>query len=413
MTAKRTMDPIDSGNDPIVQLSDWLIEQAFEKADMAVMFQGCCERLRAAGVPLRRAYIGFRTLHPLFSSMSARWHPGEKVSLAAHPHGGGGRASKQWRESPFALLLRQGKTVLRRKLVGKHAELDFPILTELRDQGITDYLAFAADPVRVDRDEIVGSWATDRKGGFSRDHLDALERVRRWLTVACKISNQSQIARNALSTYLGPAAAGQVLEGKIRRGDGRTIYAAIWFSDLRNSTGLSTRLEEKEFLSLLNAYFECTAGAVMRNGGDVLLLIGDAVLAIFPIEQGRFTKADACAAALRAAQEAEANLAELNRERAGQELAFGIGLHVGSLMYGNIGVPERLEFTATGPAVNEAARLEELTKTLKRPILASAAFAERVKTPWEALGQHELRGLGCCHRIFTPPLAPPERQAAE
>lgn len=406
---------IGSKADLVVQLSDWLIKQAFNEADIADLLNGCCKRLVKAGVPIKRAYVGFRTLHPLFSSVSLVWGPGKRVETSAHPHGAG-RAGRQWRESPFNALIRQREATMRRRLGGPEPQLDFPILTDLRDQGLTDYFAFVVARERSEQDEIVGSWATDAAEGFSDHDLEILQRVHRWLAVACKVSIQAQIANNTLSAYLGPTAARHVLQGQIQRGDGQRIYAAIWFSDLRNSTGLADSLEEKDYLALLNSYFECTAGAVIGCDGDVLLLIGDAVLAIFPIEEGRFTKQEACAAAAEAARQACANLEDLNKKRETKSLPaldFGIGLHVGTFMFGNIGVPERLEFTATGPAVNETSRLEELTKTLGRPVLASEAFAQRVPIEWEALGEHELQGLGCCHRVFALPVAGTSRQAAE
>ena len=401
--------------DPVVQLSDWLINQAFNETEAPGLLAGCCKRLVKAGVPIKRVYLGFRTLHPLFSSVSLIWRPGTRVEVAAHPHGLG-RAGRQWRESPFHKLLSGPDSRLRRRLVGPEARLDFPVLEELRDLGLTDYLALAVARKKTEQAEIVASWATDREGGFTDRDLEILQRVHRWLAVACKVSIQAQIASNALSAYLGPTAARHVLQGQIRRGDGQRIYAAIWFSDLRDSTGLADRMAEKDYLSLLNAYFECTAGAVIGSGGDVLLLIGDAVLAIFPIETGRFTKQQACAAASDAARQACGKLDELNRKRAGkglEEVDFGIGLHVGTLMYGNIGVPERLEFTATGPAVNEASRLEELTKRVGRRVVASEAFAQRVPEAWEPLGEHELVGLGCCHSVYALPACQGDRQAAE
>jgi len=391
--------------DPVVALSEWLMEQGAAEAEITALFGGICERLCAAGLPLVRGYLGFRTLHPLFSAVSLLWRPGEPVKVAEHPHGTG-RASRQWRESPFAHLVKTRTPTLRRRLTGPGARLDFTVLPELRDLGFTDYFAFAAVGEAAGREEIVGSWATARKGGYRKPDLEVLQRIQRWLWVACKLTIQGQIARNALAAYLGPTAAEQVLGGQIRRGDGRSIHAAIFYSDLRNSTELAGAMEQKAFLELLNGYFECTAGAVLEEGGDVLLMIGDAVLAIFPIEKGRFTKQQACAAALMAARQANLRLAELNRARARDghvALAFGVGLHVGTLMYGNIGLPGRLEFTATGQAVNEAARLEELTKSLGRPVVASAAFAQQCGLgDWHSLGHHDLRGLGCCHEIFVP-----------
>ena len=382
---------------------------------MPQLVAGCCKWLTKAGVPVKRGFLGFRTLHPLFTAVSVTWRAGKGVEIAAHPHGEG-RASQTWRESPFQHLLQRREPFLRRQLRGDGARIDFPVLADLRDQGLTDYFAFVVGRERTQKDEIVGSWATAREDGFTEADLEILQRAFRWLAVACKDSIQGQIATNTLSAYLGPTAAKHVLDGQIRRGDGQRIYAAIWFSDLRDSTGWAGSLPEKDYLALLNAYFECTAGAVIGQGGDVLLLIGDAVLAIFPIEDGRFTKPEACRAAAEAARQACNDLERLNakRRRKGLEpIDLGIGLHVGTLMYGNIGVPERLEFTASGAAVNEAARLEDMTKVLGRRVVASEAFAQRATADWEPLGEHELPGLGCCHRVFSLPVTGPARQAAE
>jgi adenylate cyclase len=173
------------------------------------------------------------------------------------------------------------------------------------------------------------------------------------------------------------------------------LHAVIWYSDMRDSTRLADTLKEEDFLSSVNAYFECTAGAVMAHGGEVLRFIGDAVLAIFPIRNG--DARDACEAAMAAARDAERRLQELNGEREAQgleSLDYGLGLHVGDVMFGNIGVPERLEFSVIGPAANEVARLEGLTKSLGRRTLVSAEFARHLPNELESLGKHALRGVG-------------------
>jgi len=95
----------------------------------------------------------------------------------------------------------------------------------------------------------------------------------------------------------------------------------------------------------------------------------------------------------------------LNAERAGKHeapLAYGLALHVGRVMYGNIGVPERLAFSVIGPAVNEVARLEALTKTLDRPVLVSEAFARHLDRAWDSLGRHALRGVGARMEVLAP-----------
>ena len=226
------------------------------------------------------------------------------------------------------------------------------------------------------------------------------------MAVACRVMIEHQIARNILSTYLGADAGQQVLNGQIKRGDGETIHAVIWYSDLRNSTKIADTMPPKEFLGVLNTYFECAAGAVLAHEGEVLRFVGDAVLAIFPIRNDGATTAQACNAAVAAARDALDRLAALEHgdpSKDGGVFSFGLGLHVGDVMYGNIGVPERLEFSVIGPAANEVTRLEHLCKTYDRRVLASAEFAQHVPINWESLGVHSLRGVGEPIEVFALP----------
>ena len=214
---------------------------------------------------------------------------------------------------------------------------------------------------------VIGSWLTDRPGGFTDNEVRALLRIQSRLAVTFKVLIKSQIADNILNTYLGPDAGRQVLSGQIQRGDYESIHSVIWYSDMRNSTPLADTLSPEDFFAMVNGYFDCTAGAVIESGGEVLRFIGDAVLAIFPIRKGNLTEKQACQKAMRAMREAERRVRRLNTERARNDqplVEYGLGLHVGDVMYGNIGVPERLEFSVIGPAANETARLESLTKEI-------------------------------------------------
>lgn len=389
-------------------VADWLMAQALGESGVENLVEGCCNRLRAAGIPLWRALVSFRTLHPLFDSVWLIWRRGEPLGTLEMPHDQ--RGSEIFRQSPFHHMVETGVPFLRRHLVGEEALLDFPVLSEFRDLGATDYLAclvpFGAAGARGEDDGILGSWATDRPGGFSDQDIRSLLRIQQRLAVACKVMIKDQIARNVLTAYLGPNAGRRVLEGHIRRGDGETIHAVIWYSDLRSSTRMADTMPAMEFLGLLNTFFECTAGAVLAEGGEVLMFIGDAVLAIFPIRDGEASARQACEGALAAARGAVARLAEVNRKRADAghaPLAFGLGLHVGDLMYGNIGVPERLEFSVVGPAANEAARLEDLTKSLEQTILVSGEFSRNLPLAWRSLGHHDLRGVGEPLEVFSLP----------
>jgi adenylate cyclase len=388
----------------IDEVANWLMTQALEETDFESIYEGCCARVLAAGVPLWRGHIAFTVLHPLYSGMGMTWLRGRGVELESYQHTDG-QYPDRFKINPLYHLIQNRIPFLRRQLVGREALLDFPVLTELRDMGATDYLAYIVEFGGGKMDGMVGSWATDRPSGFSDPDIQALLRLQRRLGVACKMRIRDQIARNVVTTYLGPDAGRRVLSGQIRRGEGDTIDAVIWYSDLRDSTRLADALSQHDYIQVLNDYFECAGGAVLAHGGDILNFIGDAVLAIFPIGKGQVTAKQACKRALAASRDAQRRLTATNadREKAGAEpLSFGLGLHVGEVLFGNIGVPERVSFSVIGPTVNEVARLEALTKELGHPVLATENFARNAPAEWLRLGHHKLRGVGEPIEVCAP-----------
>jgi adenylate cyclase len=397
----------------IDSVADWLMDRALVGSEPGPLLEGCAQRLVSAGIPLWRAHLAFNTLHPQYRALGYTWYRDrglEPVSRFVRNES----EIPQWRESPYAHLLKHGLPFIRRRLRGEQALLDFDVLKHFNEQGGADYLAYAVAFREIEEGEteisdgMVGSWITDRETGFTNSEVRALLRIQQRIAVACKMAIREQITRNILAAYLGPDAGRRVLEGHIQRGDGEHIHSVIWFSDLRDSARLADTLSPETFLSLVNRYFECTAGAVLENGGEVLRFIGDAVLAIFPIGKGRMTEKAACKKALAAAREASRRMVEVNRQRALENagpLAFGLGLHIGDVMYGNIGVPERVEFSVVGSAANEVARLEGLTKTLGREVLVSDRFAQAFDAEWESLGSHDLRGVGQPMEVFALPVA--------
>jgi adenylate cyclase len=202
-----------------------------------------------------------------------------------------------------------------------------------------------------------------------------------------------------------------VLDGQIKLGDGQLIHAVIWFCDLRDSTSLSERMSTAAYLAHLNRFFAAMAGSIIDHGGEILAYIGDAVLAIFPIAGGDvpsatgMTPAEASTRAIAAARTAADRIAVTNAANPDQPaLRYGIGLHVGDVTYGNIGIPQRLQFTVIGPAANEASRMEGMTKELGEPVIVSAKFAELYPGELVAKGAYALRGVAGLHKLFA--LAP-------
>lgn len=217
-------------------------------------------------------------------------------------------------------------------------------------------------------------------------------------------------AQELLYTYLGKRTGERVLSGLVNRGEGEKIHAVIWYCDLRNSTSLAESMPLESFLGILNDFFDCMAGAVLDHGGEILRFIGDAALAIFPISgtskslrEACIPTEGACERALAAARDARSRIETLNKQRRDRgelPLGFGLGLHVGEVMYGNIGIPERLEFTVIGPAANEAAHLEALCKELDRSILISWEFPRCFPDQMRSLGLHRLHGVSTPKEIF-------------
>jgi adenylate cyclase len=397
------------GNSLIDAVADWLMNQALGTAKLEDLLTECSLRLNVAGVPLWRTTIAFQTLHPLYQAVSLIWYRESGLQPVGHFPEGVNARTEAWQKSPQYYIITNRLPFLRRRLTGPEAVIDFPLLEDLKELGATDHMVFmvqfgGAEYAAPGHDGILGSWTTDRPGGFTDDDIRSLTRIQNRLGVACKIAIREQITRNVLGAYLGPDAGQQVLLGHIKLGDGETIHAGIWFSDLRGSSALADRLPPDEFLALVNDYFVCTAGAVIDSGGEVLRFIGDALLGIFAIRGDSMDETAACEMALTAAAEAERRLAALNKKRSAAgntDIDFGIGLHVGDVMDGNIGVPERVKFSVIGPAANEAARIESLTKTTDCRMLVSDQFARQVERPWHSLGRHELRGVGQPMEVFT------------
>ena len=225
---------------------------------------------------------------------------------------------------------------------------------------------------------------------------------------------QSRISTNIATTYLGNRAGSNVLNGQIRRGDGERTKAVVWYSDLRNSTSLAETMAPTDYFSLLNSFFMATAEPVVRNGGEILDFIGDAVLGIFPFAEETYLEQAARAANL-ALEEAVEHARETNAERlknGEEQFKFGIGINAGEVMFGNIGIPSRLTFSVIGPTVNEVARIEGMTKLIQQTVLADKTIASFDSKRWKSTGMHKLQGVLEPIELFAFQCAH-SRQAAE
>jgi adenylate cyclase len=381
---------------------DWLIGDARRLPDEATLLRGLCERLVETGLPLARASFHIRTLHPELFGMGFYWQRGaEDIRVFRAEHGI--QQTPLYQRSPMRLLF-EGASAVRQRLdlPDTGFDFDFPLLEELRAQGMTDYVAL---PMTFSDGKIHGTtWSSDRPGGFTTDDLRQIYDLLPLFSLLLEIHLNRRIAVNLLDTYVGRAAGERILRGQITRGSGETVRAAIWFCDLRGFTELSERTDRDTLLACLNQYFDCMAQPVEQHGGEILKFIGDAMLAMFPLDAEQ-----ACPRALQAAIDARAAMDRLNSERSArgeQALAFGIALHAGDVMYGNIGAAHRLDFTVIGPAVNLTSRLERLCRTLGLSFLISDTFAGMCGcADYRSLGTHRLIGIARPVEVFTVPEA--------
>jgi adenylate cyclase len=351
-----------------------------------------CRRLVSAGVPLWRVTIYAATLHPQVRGFGWRWwregRITEEVRIAQ-----GTELTKEFLQSPMRGTIEQGVT-LRRRLDGAPSE--FPLLEEFRGDGCTEYVAVPLN--RINRRYPVVAWATDRAGGFTEADIALLEQIRPALAAVVEGLATLRTARGLFSIYLDRHVGERVLDGQIKRGHTEPLRAVIMATDLRGFTSLSDRLPSEKVIGLLNEYFEVVVSKVHAHGGNVLKFIGDGVLAVFGAD-GAQERAAACAAL----SAARGVIAGLSAHKLGDSLRAGIGLHIGTAMYGNVGSADRLDFTVIGPAVNLAFRLEALTKQLGCPVLASSAFAEAAGVPLISLGPHPIRGFREFEEVFGLP----------
>ncbi len=366
--------------------------------NLSALIDAICEQLCRTGFSIWRFRIAFRTIHPQFRAMGALWVRGSTTRLIHAPHGI--EQSDDYVGSPIQHVFDTG-TMLRRRLDRLDEDKDHSVLHSIARAGATDYIAL---PLRFNEGSVnTVILATDATDGFTDQDIVDLARLADFVAPIVEVFATRQLSVSLLETYVGPRTGQRVLQGKIKRGDGECIFAAMWFSDLRDFTSLSERLSTQELLQTLNEYFELVAAAVTARGGEILRFIGDAMLIVFAAaDQGRV--AAACTSALESAEDTFSNLATLNhrRRRAGKpEIRFGVGLHVGEVIYGNVGAPNRLDFTVMGPAVNRTARLESLTKTVKAPLLMSREFTEYIDLPVRSMGRYEMKGVATPQEVFV------------
>jgi adenylate cyclase len=378
------------------KLIEWLVDGARSAPSPPAMMAETCERLVAAGLPLARVGVFVRTLHPDIVGRNFVWRLGTEVVVGSANYEM--LDSEQFRTSPLAIVFAEGREI-RARMDGPDGNR-FPIFAELREEGITDYIALPL--LNVDGSVHVSSWTTKQPGGFTDAQLKALRELIPPLARLIEVTRLRFMSTILLDTYVGNRAGERIMRGQIRRGHAETMQAAIWLSDLRGFTALSDRLPAETVVDILNQYFDCQVSAIGTHGGEVLKFMGDGLLAVFPIDEYVGDTGKACAKVLEAACEARANVDAMQFPigETVERFRFGVALHVGKILYGNIGGGNRLDFTCIGPAVNLAARLEKMAGRLHRTVVASAAFADACPGGWDDLGEFPIAGFSKAERVY-------------
>ncbi|MET0676093.1 MAG: adenylate/guanylate cyclase domain-containing protein [Bradyrhizobium sp.] len=378
------------------KLTDWLIDGGRSAPSPVRFMAECCERMVAAGLPLWRVGVFVRTLHPEIYGRNFIWKPGSEVELGTVDYHI--LESPDFHMSPLKHVFQQGIEV--RARIDELESGRFPIVDDLRAEGVTDYIAlplpFIGGTVNA------SSWTTKQPGGFTDEQLAALRGLARPLARVVEILSLNRMAASLLDTYVGNSAGERIMGGQIRRGHTETMNAAIWLSDLRGFTALSDRLPAETVVDILNQYFDCQVTAIKNHGGEVLKYMGDGLLAVFPIDEYVGDEQQVCSRVLEAAQESRASVTDLQYPvgDAVERFRFGVALHVGRILYGNIGGGNRLDFTCIGPAVNMAARLEKIAGQLKRTVVASEGFAGICRGGWSDLGEFPVAGFSKAARVY-------------
>ena len=385
---------------------DWLIDGARSAPRPEAVLAELCDQLVHAGIPLWRVAVFVRTLHPEIMGRRFIWQPDVGVTINEGLFDL--LETERFQNSPFVAVMKSGRT-LRRQLADQDNPEEFSIFRELRAEGATDYLA---TPLIFTNDSVhVATWSTRQVGGFTDAQIAGIETIVRPLARVAEIRALQRTASNLLDTYVGHDAGERILAGRIRRGHTETIHSVIWLSDMRGFTSMADRLPPQKLVDLLNRYFDCQVPAILRHGGEVLKFIGDGLLAIFPFAEGMADTRETCLRALAAAREAEVNIDAIDTFTNTHGVRFGLALHIGEVLYGNIGSGNRLDFTCIGPAVNLAARLEKLAAGLGRTIILSADFAQQSRADLEPLGEFTVAGFAAAQRAFGLPADPTVKPA--
>lgn len=382
-----------AGNDAALVVE--VAKAAAVASSLDAVLHAVADGLTRAGLAPGRVNLAVLTVHPALAGIGFAWSRAT-ARVASQSRPWGFLDQREHLESPLHAVM-TSKQPLRLRLTAGEGASDFPIVRDFIELGATDYLAVPVCTVRGDT-HVLSAW-TDLPGGWSDAHIDTMSALAPIMALAVESSEWRRLSLTVVETYLGRRTGPKVLAGQIHRGESERIRAAVWFCDVRSFTDLTRRLGDDAMVTAMDGWFELVVDAVHSHEGEVLKFMGDALLAIFPVQGDDWARA--VEAALDAAEELH-DAEQVRAAQTGVPIFSGVGLHTGEVIYGNVGAPGRLDFTVLGNAVNTAARIAGLCKPLRESTVVSRRLAESSGRDFRPCGSHELRGLSEPVDIFAP-----------
>lgn len=356
----------------------WIVEHGPGHADLEGFWAAFVDRLRADSLDVRLAVLGLRQLHPLFAGRALVWR-GDRRDGGLHevPRFHGIERTAQYRGSIVQRVMTKGESVI---LDADTPDRSVDRLAPTGGRGQAVALALPDRDGQHHGALFAAPGGRDLPAGTRR----YLSRLRPALALAVGRLNADRTLARLMRLYTGDLAADRILDGEVRRVGVERFRGALIMADADGFTQAAETRATDRLVGDLNAYLDHTIRAIEAEGGEVLKLIGDGVLAVMPCQAlgGERAAADAAARAAR----------RLTAAPPGGFAAVA-ALHFGEAMLANVGADDRLDFTAIGPAVNRLARLEGLAGELGEPVVASQAFARRMAAPMRDLGPHRLAGV--------------------
>nr|WP_084789035.1 adenylate/guanylate cyclase domain-containing protein [Ruegeria sp. TM1040] len=393
-------------------LKNWLTEQGLKAVGREELLRRFCEELVNHGVPLLRMQLSQRALHPEFGGIGFTWTRQDGLNSEYFERVDHKEPRNEWVQSPFFALISSGEAEYYSRF-SREDEARFPIFTRLKEMGATSYFAHwqpfgdfsqaQFDPDSPNAEGLVASWSFDGPPEEAEPCLALLRNVFGTLALVLAAAGNREMGRALLQVYLGRDAGARVLSGEIARGSSQRIDAVICLFDLRGFTALSESLPGEELVDLLNDYFGHVVQLIQSHGGNILKFMGDAVMAMFNLG----TLQEDAQAALRAVAELGPRMRAVNEVRAAEGLPlaeYTMALHAGEILYGNIGAPNRLDFTVIGPAVNLTARIADMHRAVERSIILSEDVRDAAGADGADLvsvGRYMLRGVAEPIELFT------------